>query len=334
MTAEQSRIDEASAWFARMRGPKAERARAEFEDWCSDPENLRAYREMAAIWTMAGVVRPADSTPAASLGDRRLLRLWPALVAASAAFALGVGFVVDRHATVAGSVPELAYSSSPDASREITLPDGTRVTLEPGGQLKAAFGEKERRVDLLAGRARFVVAHDRAHPFVVLAGVRAVVARGTVFVMHVDAGGIGVAFFEGAVDLEQRDPGKAPVHLGQLRPGQAATFVLGRPTPQIGPFRAEVSPSALLSGDGTRLSDIVAEANRRARKRIALADPALGELRVSGAYRPADPDALAATLAAALDLEVRIAGDGTIRLAATARTPAPVGHTCLAGTCP
>ena len=64
----------------------------------------------------------------------------------------------------------------------------------------------------------------------------------------------------------------------------------------------------------TPLSDVLAETNRYSGKRIMLGDVSLGALRVTGTFRPVPIDALAASLAAALNLRTGAAPDGNIVL--------------------
>ena len=64
----------------------------------------------------------------------------------------------------------------------ITLPDGTKVTMNEGSELKyhVSFGEKTREVTM-TGEAFFDVYHDVAHPFIVRTGHVSVRVLGTAF---------------------------------------------------------------------------------------------------------------------------------------------------------
>lgn len=273
------RFDAASAWFARMRGPEAAAARAEFEDWLSDPPNAAAYREIEAIWAAsASVSRPSP---------RRRVQLRPGLIAAGVAAAVTVSFLAWNalHRTETAAI----YTSERGAIRAFTLADGSQVTLDTGSRIRVDLAREERRADLLAGRARFAVAKDPARPFVVSAGDDAVVARGTLFDVRLAAGGTEVALYDGAVDLEHRESRAPPRVLARLRPGQKATFAANDAPPAIATARGDDWTDGVLSGQGMRLADVLSEANRYGRIRITLADPALGELRVSGGFRPTGP---------------------------------------------
>jgi transmembrane sensor len=300
------RFAEASAWFARMRGPDAAAARAEFEEWRSQPANAEAYREMEAIWAASGAVSRSASAPLSAV------RLRPGLIAAGIATALTIGFLAWNalHRTQTA----IAYASERGAIRSFALGDGSRVTLDRASRIDVDLSGAERSVTLLAGRARFAVAKDPSHPFVVRAGEDAVVARGTVFDVALQAGRAQVALIEGAVDLERRERRAPPRLLARLRPGQSALFSANDSAPAIATIRARDWTAGLVSGPDLRLAEVLAQANRYGPVKIVLADPALGDLRVSGGLWTADPRGLAQALAAALDLEVTARPDGTLVL--------------------
>src|SRR5690606_18304424 len=123
----------------------------------------------------------------------------------------------------------------------------------------------------------------------------------------------------------------APRRIVRLAPGQTATFARPDAPVRIEPTGTSSWTAGLLAGRGMRLADVVAEANRHGDARLALAEPALGELRVSGGFRPGDSETLAASLAAALDLTVVPRGDGTLVLA---RTASGGRGACSNGACP
>lgn len=312
----QDRIDQASDWFARMRGPEAETVRRAFETWLAKPGNADAYAEIEMIWAVAGSSRAHRHAGI----DERHRWLVPALVAAMAIGAIGVGFAVVSHERSPRGSRELVYANSGSDPRTFGLADGSRVRLGEGARIAVAFANGERRVHLLSGSGRFAVAHDRAHPFVVLAAGRAVVARGTIFDVSLTRDGVSVTLVEGAVDLERRAKGRAPVIVGRLRAGEQATFVGQTMAPRIAAASAQPWLPGMLSGDGMRLADVIAEANHYGSTRIVLADAALGSLRISGGLHLGRGDRLAQTLAVALELRQSRRADGTIVLERTAQT--------------
>lgn len=311
----QERFLAASDWFARMRGDQAASLRDDFEAWMADPANAAAYREMEAIWS-------ASSEASPRVGRRRPVYLRPGLIAAGVAVALAIGFLVvqaNRRSETSGIA---TYSSEGSKIRTIRLADGSRVTLDSSSEMRVDLGGDERRVVLLSGRARFFVAHDREHPFVVTVGDDAVVARGTVFDVRATPGATEVALIEGAVDLERRERAAPPRLLGSLRPGQQARFGANDSEPAIAPASVEPWTVGLRAGEDMRLAAIVTETNRYGTRKIVLADPALGDLRIAGAFKPSQTDDVVEAIAAAFDLTVARAPSGDIVL--SRRQPVPV----------
>lgn len=315
--ASPDRVGEASDWFARMRGPGAAVAQDEFEVWRSDPVNAQAYSEIAAIWSLAG---SRDAGKATGVGATRAPRYRSALVAAAVVAAIAIGLLVANLARSPSRQEEVTYANHAERIRTIDLADGSRVMLNAGSKVAIAYSAHERLLRLTNGRARFAVAHDSARPFVVMAGDRAVVARGTLFDVSLSGQGVAVTLIEGSVDLERREGGERPRHLARLRPGEQASFASGVDLPRITGAGPDTWASDMLAGDGMLLSQILAEANRRGSIKIELADPALGTLQVSGGFPVEQPRALADALAAALDLRAVVRSDGAIVLEPTAQT--------------
>lgn len=321
-----SRKDQASEWFARMRGPEAEASRHAFDSWHADPANARAYAEIEAIWSLAGASRPGESRPQSGRGTPQAsdwgaaTRSWKGPVLAAAAVALAVVVIAlllsgyglpDRHGQ-----PLAAYASKVGQIRTVVLADGSRVTLDTASRIVPSFSGRERRVTLVGGRGRFAVAHDEERPFIVIAGHREVIARGTVFDVRFDGRNLEVVLLEGKVDIEPSGHVASRGTPIRLTPGRRAVIDEGGKGPRI-----EVAPQVaswtegMISADGMPLADLVREANRYSEAPIVLGEPKLGGMRVTGAFKPGDAEALGAALAEALDLSVGTHPDGSVMLA-------------------
>lgn len=313
----RSSRDEASAWFARMRGPEAEGAREAFEAWLAEPAHARAYVEIETIWAAAGAARAANVPTRGREAIAVRHRSWTRPVLAAAALALAVvvlALLLSGYGRSAAPPPLIAYASSVGQVRSIALADGSRVTLDTASRIAVSFSRGERRVRLAEGRARFEVAHD-SRPFMVLAGDRAVVARGTIFDVRLDDAGLEVVLLEGKVDIE---PLARPMKAGTVRlsPGKRAVVRAGETAVYV---ETAAPPAAswtqeVIAADGMALGDLVKEANRYSAAPIELAQPELASLRVTGAFRAGDAKALGSALSTALDLSVAPGPDGSVRL--------------------
>ncbi|MDB5722218.1 MAG: putative anti-sigma factor [Alphaproteobacteria bacterium] len=308
---------EASAWFARMRGPLAERSRADFEAWLARGAPQRgAYNRAAEIFAMGKILSDGSHTPRPARARQHRLAL--------AAAASGLGAVVAAgwltlHHPGAGTpertalpspgtgATETARSVSTTAgeSRQIGLADGSRVLLSERTQLVVRFTRSERRLTLLEGRGRFDVFHE-GRPFLVDAGGGTVTARGTLFDVALSAGHrVTVQLIRGNIDVALPAPATGAVAVRKLVPGDRISFAArgsARPAAAASPGASEGSHSR--DYEAVPLARLIDEANRASLRPIQLADSALAARRISGRFRVDDSSLLADRLASLLDLEV------------------------------
>ena len=174
--------------------------------------------------------------------------------------------------------------------RELTLRDGSRVTLDGDSRIRVAYGPFQRRVRLLRGEAWFDVAKNRLRPFRVAAAGATVTAVGTAFDVAVDTSGVRVTLARGAVLVGARSPGPATAAV-HLSPGDqvrlSASGALGErrrvPLTRIGVWRG-----GLIDLDGVPLAAALEQVNRRAARRVEVADPAALATPVSGVFHAGD----------------------------------------------
>lgn len=310
----------AAEWFARMRGPDAERDRAAFVAWIAeDPRHKRLYDQMQVTWEQSRLVTHTPAGQAyAGLPPRAAARRspWPYAVAASIAAIFVVTLLFAYRGPIAGPAARVQEIASQIGIRQVRLGDGSIVTLDAGTRIELRFAAAERRVILKTGRARFDVRQDKARPFIVAAAEREIVATGTLFDVSCLDGKLTVALLRGSVDVRDARPEAPRTLVAHLEPGQEVQLAPGTSAaPRTADAGGRDWPSGMVEFDGAPLSTVVAVANRYANRRLVLADPATGALRVTGAYKMGDAEALAATLAAAFDLVVTPGTDGSILLA-------------------
>ncbi|MCP3732167.1 FecR domain-containing protein [Sphingomonas sp. MG17] len=320
--------EEAAMWFARMRGPEAEAHRPEFDSWLARGAlHRRAYNRAAEIFSMGkfleaepGAESAHDERGSPSTARKGALAGLAAIAIATAgAIAWQTGLLTaptsrsdiagragDQAAPLPLAVLELAAETSPEVE---TLVDGSKLTLSPNTRLNVRLEAARRTLWLIKGRARFEVAHE-ARPFTVIANGTQVVARGTVFDVEITPEDrVAVNLLRGAVDVTTPARGSAKATTMRLRPGQSimvAQLAPGAATiadaPSVSATTAIEPTSALRDFTGVRLADLAAEANRYGPVPIRLAEPRLGNMRVSGSFRIDDTEKLAGRLAQVLDL--------------------------------
>ncbi len=310
---------EAADWFAIMRGPDAEASCAAFEAWRMDPARAQAYEEKLRAWdttmflanTATGKRRGLEG-----VGPRKFAPQGWAW-AAVAFLAVGVGAMLAFR--VAGGLDaqtgshRLVSAAMDEAPRTIHLPDGSNVTLDRGARLQVAFDEGGRRLRLLAGRARFAVAHDTSRPFIVEAGGGSVEAHGTLFdVALLPGAAADVSLLQGAVEVRSLLAGRRGV---DLKAGESISFAGGT----LGKPRAIIAatlqwPRDMIVFDGMDLVAAVAAFNLTSPTPVVIEGDAAAGMRITGSFRRSDPEAFARQAALTFGLVVQPREEGTLAL--------------------
>lgn len=324
--AEDAVQTEASDWWAKLRGTPSEEDLLAFQEWYNrDPRNEQEFNEIVEtngrLDTFGRTARAKEPDRLGKHVPGRITRTL-LLIAAGLILALVVYAGVAR-AWLAGSSPgssqQLDFASAPGQIRTVTLPDGSHVTLDTGSAFAVNFTPMQRRLRLIRGRARFDVAHDPGHPFIVTAGGSEVIAHGTIFDVDLSARQPLVSLLRGSVEVRKASAlGVAKAPLGQfLKPGQMLQVASG-PLAAEPVARPETSgdwTSGMLAFDDRPLREIVAGANRYAPSKIVLKDPDLGMLRYSISFPAKDSPGLAQALASAFNLAQSRDNQGQILLA-------------------
>ncbi len=307
----------AAEWVAYLNSGLASDADFELlEAWLAQsPGNKAAFRKMADVW--GGVALPAmqaelegletesqvETRPGAEIHVLRPVRRWitGAAIAASFVFAglVGVWTLQPPAAT------EFQYTTSVGQSRTVQLADGSDVTLGGGSTLSGRFTKKVRNVSLDKGRAYFDVAHDTHRPFEVVAHNAKVRVVGTAFDVAHRTEDVLISVERGEVDVMARNAGsdQEPVRLGKAMQVSAShAGVVSTPVP----FEQEALSwrNGQLAYVDARLADVIAEINRYRTRKITLADPELGELRISFSVPADQTDALLSGLELSLPVEI------------------------------
>lgn len=323
--------DEADRRFVRSLSPDCTPAeRVATAEWLNlDAAHAHAYARSRRAWRaaaalrqdtdMAGLRQGAEATARRMRGERRPSPPWlRGALAASLAFAaltwggLQSGWLDDRLALLRWGppVPDVTQhlQTAVGEQRNTRLPDGSALVLNTGTNIDAHLDRRQREVVLHQGEALFEVAHDRRRPFVVSVGDDTVTALGTRFQVRHEQDVAAVTLFEGSVRIARAD-GSERV----LVPGERALLAAagGIDVARIddGEEAAAWARGWLVFRDEP-LSRVVAEVNRYATTAITLADPTLGDLRLSGNFRVGDSGSMASAMAALLSLQVAEGDDG------------------------
>ncbi len=317
-------VEEAAEWFARVNDPAVDAGlRAAFADWlAASAEHVREYLQLAALHTdiseLPGdtstdeLVRAFQSTPAGNIVPLvsqvpRKERVegrkssYPGFlaVAASLVIAAVALFLWQQSATV-------VYRTATGEQKSFPLPDGSLVTLNAVSELRLSFSDDTRDLELVSGEAFFDVAKNPQRPFRVLTGDTVIRALGTTFNVYHRHDTVSVTVVEGLVEVNQ---GPAPVRVAG---GQRAQ--LDRASGAVAVVAANVQTDMAwrerrLVFESRPLSSVVSEFNLYNDTRLVLADAALNDVEVSGAFFANDPRSFVLFLQEARLARPR-AGDG------------------------
>lgn len=314
--------EQAAAWLVALQeGRLTAKERGEFVDWLRESplhiaemlklsqvdralEAFGRWGEIPAAESPADNVVPMVSgTPYSAPRRPRTGAMLRALAAGLAVVAIAVGtwFSLGERGTVVQT--QLAEQ------RELTLGDGSVVTIAPVSEVRIRFGRERRSVDLLEGHALFHVAKDRQRPFVVRVGEATVRAVGTSFDVERVAGNVRVTVVEGRVLVARRDRGGGG---GAAVPAEAPDQVLvaaneevivpdGAPMPAVRRVNAAAqvtwATGTLVFEDET-VAEIVRRFNLHNRAQLEIRDPRLAERRISGTFKTSDPESFVAFILA------------------------------------
>lgn len=287
-----------------------------------DAAHVAAFDAMRRLLGDVALVAAAAPAPLATGTTRPPRRRWrredrptpraarwgPAAAAASVlALALPLGWRVATNP--APAIERHVYASGIGARRQLTLPDGSRMTLDAASRVAVAFGNDVRALDLSRGAARFEVRHDPARPFTVVTADARMTALGTVFVVDRAAGGSSLRVFRGRVRLEVPGTIPAAVASGAWATVRDGHVRLGR----FDPARDREWDSDWLEANGMRLDVALAQLSRYAPQPIRLAEMRLAAEPVTGRFRRDAPRRSAAQIGALFDLAL-VERDGALWL--------------------
>ncbi len=213
---------------------------------------------------------------------------------------------------MAGNAPWQAlladYRSGVGQRRDVQLADGSLLILNTDSAVDVRFSAGERKLVLRAGEILVETASRRqaragadSRPFLVETEQGSVQALGTRFTVRRRGDATEVVVLEDAVAVRAAQAPRRPV---TLRAGQRLSFTAA----DIGPAQAADDTAAawrdgsIVAGDWP-LGRLVAELARYRPGRL-VCDPAVAQLRVSGAFPVGDTDKALAVLAASLPVRI------------------------------
>ena len=321
----------------------AEAERSAFESWlAADPRHAELYDRAVTFYQAMGTLEGGE------LGDQvlsktpferwflfktrmaELFRPRFAKVAATAGTVASIAlaalvFLSIRSGPESLSQPPLlaSYETTIGATLEVTLSDGTVVTLGAASAVETSFSDTERTAVLIAGSALFDVESDATRPFTVKAGELNARVLGTVFDVTRSADLVRVSVAEGNVEVSYPYViDEAPPSMRMRREVAAGEQVAARKSEglratrpiniaAVGAWRDEK-----LYYNGARLAELVADANRYSEARVVIEGDVetVSNYLVQGSFNATDIDGMLSILSDIYPVEIDRSEAGVIRI--------------------
>lgn len=246
--------------------------------------------ELKQRFPLPSPVKKKRLVPPAALGAGLLI-----VSLAAGLYWLDPAYHTEQYATAHGQVQRLA------------LVDGSVVSLDGASQITVAWHLRSRRVQLQAGQALFEVAPAIYRPFQTQAGAAQISVLGTRYNVSRYGADTRVSVEQGKVSVRAADSGVA------LVAGQQVLVSQGR---VAAPTAVDIQgigawTEGRLVFDRTPLGEVLDAIERHAGLRIALGDPALAQLPVTGSFDSARMDYLLSLLPKVLPVELSRTADGS-----------------------
>lgn len=300
--------DEAIEWFSRLHsGRPTPEDISRFEAWRKlSSSHAEAYADIEKLWILLDrsaqrvfeqeqtqtrtKTRPAPSarksiTPFAKEMSRRTL------------IGISLAAVMTMLAWLPGAF--LFWSSDYHTHwgerLELTLEDGSQVTLNTHTALSVEFSPQQRVIKLQEGEAYFQVTHNPIRPFIVVTDHGAIKVTGTAFDIHEQDDRMTVTVSEGRVKVYRDGDEQKAV---ELTAGWQATSNIYGTSPLLHVDAKQVSAwrNGFLEFNLQSLASVVDELNRYFPGKIMIADPRIRKRTVSGAFDLTHPQDILSAL--------------------------------------
>ena len=314
----------AADWFVRLQSTEVSLEETlAWQAWLHEnPANAEAFARIEEIsHALCDVPAPAGIPAALLARDRydasvpigdwkpRRSQRWP-WAALGVAASFGVIALVAFWKTPAATN---AFETAIGENRNVTLADGSIVSLGGDTRIEVALSKAVRAIELTRGEALFKVAKDSSRPFNVRAGDATIIAVGTEFNVERDSDRAVVSVTEGRVVvkpvtgllpeslLQEFKPKLRTVHVSAGQQTTAGSAGIEEPTKmedpatgwQIGHLAFRLQP----------LRYVLEDVNRYAHKPIVLGTESMGTLVITGTVERENIGGWVKSLEHAFDLQ-------------------------------
>jgi transmembrane sensor len=314
--------EEAIAWFVRTHSDQRTLADEDrFAQWLKqDPRHAEAYTQIERVWRATG----PEITPRVLPGEldaRQGATTWAkrawwvtSVAAALAAVAIGTTHVVNEQRA---RITSGTFATEAGAQRELKLADGSTITLNTRSEVSVDLGEHHRSIRLARGEARFEVAKDASRPFIVDAGAARVRAVGTQFDVRRSDARVAVTLVEGRIEVTPQLASIKVPEPAMLTAGQQVSYEIDSGERRVATVNLERASAWIhqqLIFDSVPLTAAVEEANRYLTVPIAIDDPTLANIQVSGVVRAGNVESFVGSVESSFPVRAVWRPDGQVAL--------------------
>lgn len=304
--------ERAAEFFAERRfGPWDDANQSALDAWLAESDLHRvAYLRLEAIAARTDHLvaihafkpgaRPFRFQGLGTAWSKYRLYAAPLLIAASLAL---VAPYVSSLVAALFEPPLRSFSTDVGGRTLLRFGDGTEFELNTNSAVRYRMSNRERSVWLDKGEVWFHVAHDSKNPFVLTVGNHRISDLGTEFVVRRNSGKVEVALLNGRASLSTDGMQTAMLTPGDDAIATATAISVTRKTPQE-LDDALAWRKGVLVFRSARLEDVIREVNRYSTTQLAIADPAVADLRFTGEITTRDFEDFLALAQTALHLRV------------------------------
>ena len=294
-------FEAAAKWYVQLKeAPDDPSRRHAWREWLERrPEHRRAWERLQVLERRLGGLPKEVAIPAlagADDGRRAAIKTLIILMAAVPVAWLG-------HRNLPWREWGAEVRTATGERRAVTLADGSFVQLNTATALNIAFSDSMRLIGLVEGEILVNTAkdsHDR--PFLVETAHGTIRALGTRLSVRIRDDLTQVGVLEHAVMIQPKDAGQTPT---RLEAGHGVSFSNHRIEPsQSIDTNTDAWTRGMLVALDWRLDRFIAELSRYHAGHLGC-DPAIGALRVSGAFRLDDINGVLDNLAATLPVQIK-----------------------------
>lgn len=319
--------EEALHWFFSLQASSDDHVVwEEFENWKkADPAHANAFEVVAEAWKLPEMEIIAQDialaagyrkqNPIISIAPARLKkanrnRFFQASIAAAAVILIAIG--VQKY-------PEMMlqwqadYLTAVGTREEVTLPDGSRMTLNTGSAVALDFEEGKRGVRLLQGEAYFDVVPDASRPFKVASAFSDVEVKGTAFSVRKQSDHDTIVLEHGHVSVTHRGTVSDTANLEAGETITASVTQLSS-VEKVDLTTALAWQLGRFVFDDQPFGDVIDEIARYYAHTIIIANSDLRSLKINGTYRIDDPVRVIQSLAEAAGADITQIPGGIIIL--------------------